>query len=167
MSGPTTTSTQRVYVDTLVLQVYALTLRQHRRQLLSKRNTPMPCMSGRMQANGLVPYLLSATNTVLRIKLYRTILTQRQKSGNPSTLVPNKQRHSHPNPPLGRWDFPCPFVKHQPADTPAFMHGVHRDLAYGSRLSLANHTISPFLYQISKLRSHFPGGKRYNLTSRH
>jgi len=55
-------------------------------------------MSGRMQANGLVPYLLSATNTVIRMKLYKTILTQSQESGNPSTPAPDKERHSHPNP---------------------------------------------------------------------
>jgi hypothetical protein len=77
------------FVDTLVLQVYAWITHQHVRRLSSKRNTSMPCMSGRMQANGLVPYLLSATNTVIRVSSSYLFYHRGQKVAIP--LVPKPQ----------------------------------------------------------------------------
>ncbi|HET8853191.1 MAG TPA: hypothetical protein VFN02_11750, partial [Ktedonobacteraceae bacterium] len=65
--GPTTTSLDKPGdVDTLVLQVSALTLRQHRRRLSSKRNTSVPCIfGGAGQWACTIP--ASTTNTVIRI----------------------------------------------------------------------------------------------------
>ena len=110
---PTTTSLDMPgCVDTLALQVYAFFLHQHRRRLASKRNTSVP-VYWKEQANGLVPYL-RARPTGYPQKLYRTILSQGQKSGNPSTLplFPLPQTRNGTFIPSHEWrrDFPCRFV---------------------------------------------------------
>ena len=66
---PTTTSQGQVPgdVDTLVLQVFALFLRQHRRQLVSKRNTSVPCACERCRPTGLYRTYEQPT-TVIRFR---------------------------------------------------------------------------------------------------
>mgnify|MGYP007135454228 CR=1 FL=1 len=95
---PPTTSTQRASVDTLVLQVFALILHQHRRHLLSRQNTSVPCSCERAgQRAWTVPTSNPPRLSVLR--LYWTILPHMQESGNiPPSPAPNNERHSHPNP---------------------------------------------------------------------
>ncbi len=99
------------FVDTSVLQVYASFMHQHMRRLLSKRNTSMPCVSGRMQANGLVPYLLSATNTVIRISSTYLFCHRGQKAEMPLCPSPIIGRALSSQSLKRRWDFPYPFVK--------------------------------------------------------
>jgi hypothetical protein len=97
------------FVDTLVLQVFALITRQHVRQLMSKRNTSMPCISGRSRPTGL----------------YRTY--ERYQHGYPhqalqdySNTESGKWKPIRPcskqatalsfQSPKGKWDFPCPLL---------------------------------------------------------
>ncbi len=96
-------------VDTLVLQVFALFLRQHRRQLVSKRNTSVPCACERCRPTGLYRTYEQPT-TVIRISSRELFYhTHRKTETQPplpqirnGAFIPSRER---------RRDFPRRFVK--------------------------------------------------------
>ena len=104
---PTTTSlNESGDVDTLVQQVYALFLRQHRRQLVSKRNTSVPCTCERCRPTGLYRTCEQPT-TVLRVSSTQLFSHRGAKAelvlpDGSGAFIPSRER---------RRDFPHRFVK--------------------------------------------------------
>src|SRR5205807_9946679 len=91
---PTTTLAQRAYVDTLVLQVSALILHQHRRQLMSLQNTSVPCYCERAgQWACTIP-----TSNPPRLSVLRLYHTCRKVEIAHLPLPQIKERRSHHNP---------------------------------------------------------------------
>ncbi len=118
---PTTSLDKPGDVDTLVLQVSALILHQHRRRMSSKRNTSVPCIfGGAGQRACTVP--TSTTNTVIRISSRELFYHTHRKT---ETQPPLPQLRNGAFIPSHEWrrDFPRRYVKFR--DT-RYDHCVYR-----------------------------------------